>query len=141
MTILMLAMGGAIMIAGSAVPDEDAPVAQPPRIAAGLDRFMEEVQGAMLITERTPAAITFLLADRDDDKEAEVIRYAWSGTPGDPLTRQANGGSIEKILPSVEVFAIACEDGHVTESYASPLIESAELELIAYEEPGRELVR
>ena len=36
----------------------------------------------------------------------ETIRYAWSGTPGDPLTRQYNGGTVLNVSDYVQFFSL-----------------------------------
>ena len=53
----------------------------------------------------TPNAITFDVADRNHgDPGPETITYAWAGTPGDPLTRQYNGGTIVNLQEDVQEF-------------------------------------
>jgi type II secretory pathway component PulJ len=52
-----------------------------------------DVSLATAFTEHTDRAITMTVPDRTGDGQPETIRYAWSGTPGDPLTRQVNGGT------------------------------------------------
>jgi hypothetical protein len=68
--------------------------------------LMADASEAQSITERTDHAITFKVPDRNGDSIPDVIRYAWSGTPGDPLTYQYNGGPIAKIATDVRAFAL-----------------------------------
>jgi hypothetical protein len=132
MTVLMLAMGGAIMIASSAVPDKTSPVQQAPRIGEGLDRLVEELQAATLITEQSTQSVTFLVADRDGDDRPEVIRYAWTGSPGDPLARSVNGGAKEHVLDDLDGFALAYTTSSVVETYAPPTNPVADEQLMSH---------
>ncbi|MBN2129397.1 MAG: hypothetical protein JW741_07865, partial [Sedimentisphaerales bacterium] len=47
------------------------------------------------------------VADRNNDDVPETIRYEWSGAPGDPLTRQYNGGAVVEIVGNVERLDLA----------------------------------
>ncbi|MGE3316529.1 MAG: carbohydrate binding domain-containing protein [Planctomycetaceae bacterium] len=55
-------------------------------------------------SEKTTTAVTFVVPDRNNDGIPETIRYAWSGTPGDPLTRQYNGGAVATVVANVHEF-------------------------------------
>jgi prepilin-type N-terminal cleavage/methylation domain-containing protein len=63
-----------------------------------------DVSLATAITERTDKAITLVVPDRTGDGQPETIRYAWSGTAGDPLTRQYNGGAPAILADKVYQF-------------------------------------
>jgi hypothetical protein len=67
----------------------------------------DELQYATLLIGQSPQALEFVVADRDGDGRAERIRYAWSGTPGDPLVKTVNGGTPKNILEQVEEFQAA----------------------------------
>jgi hypothetical protein len=64
----------------------------------------DELQYATLLIGQSPQALEFVIADRDNDGRAERIRYAWSGTPGDPLVKTVNGGTPNNILEAIEEF-------------------------------------
>ncbi|MBU0718885.1 MAG: hypothetical protein KJ749_11600 [Planctomycetes bacterium] len=50
----------------------------------------------------------FTVPDRGHDPAGdELIRYAWSGTPGDPLTYEYNGGAAVDLIPEVFEFNLA----------------------------------
>ena len=67
-------------------------------------RWICELNYALSFTERPVNVVEFTVADRDGDESPEFIRYAWSGTPGDPLTRQYNGGTIAELVRDVHLL-------------------------------------
>ena len=69
-----------------------------------LQQIILDLGLARTFTERTATAATFTVPDRNGDGQAETIRYAWSGTPGDALTRQCNGGAAVVIARDVHRF-------------------------------------
>jgi len=72
-----------------------------------LDKFVADVEHAISFSERTANAVTFTVPDRDGNGLPDTIRYAWSGTPGDPLTYEYNGSVAEKIAVDVHNFNLA----------------------------------
>ena len=69
--------------------------------------MMADIGEAKSITERTTKAITFKVPDRDDDDVPEVIRYAWSGVVGDPLTYKYNGSAAINVATDVRAFDLS----------------------------------
>jgi len=61
-------------------------------------RMRREIGLAVTVTEMTGETIAFTHPDTSGDGVDELIRYAWSGTAGDPLTRQINGGAAQALL-------------------------------------------
>ncbi len=100
-SIIILGMGSALLIAIRALPD--AGNAADATIAASevAEQLAAELRFAVTFAERTAAIVEFTVADRNGDMASEVIRYAWSGSAGDPLTRQYNGGGIVDIVENV----------------------------------------
>lgn len=78
-----------------------------------------ELQYAVTITEQTAMAITVTVPDRNADTFNETIRYAWSGTPGDPLTRQYNGGTVANVADDVYDFDIRYRQPGTKVDYAT----------------------
>ncbi len=77
------------------------------RSARRLSEMLAELQFALSVTEQTATAITVTVPDRDDpDTNPETIRYAWSGAPGDPVTRTYNGGAAATFVEDVHDFDI-----------------------------------
>ncbi|MCW5755636.1 MAG: prepilin-type N-terminal cleavage/methylation domain-containing protein [Phycisphaeraceae bacterium] len=77
------------------------------RAIDALDRVAADVQLAIRFHERTPLAVAFDVPDRTGNGAPERIRYAWSGTPGDPLTYSMNGSAPEAILPGVRGLSLS----------------------------------
>ena len=131
-SVIMLAMGSAILIATQALPDpERTPyrLNQSSRIA---EQMLTELQEAQHIRERAAQAITFTVADRDANGSPERVRYAWSGTPGDPLTRQYNSGAEIAVLEDVNDFSLAYDVTTTIEQYPGPPVEGPEILLSSY---------
>tara|TARA_R110002072_G_scaffold243821_2_gene403085 strand:+ start:62150 stop:63886 length:1737 start_codon:yes stop_codon:yes gene_type:complete len=73
--------------------------------ASGLTRQLSiDLRSALRFTERTAKAATFTVPDRDSDGRPEVLRYAWSGTSGEPLTVSVNGGTAQVVITDVQTF-------------------------------------
>lgn len=124
--ILMTGMGSAMIIAGQAIPDGRSPVEIAAESRNILDRITEDLLYATSVTEKTTTAITFTVADRNHGPIGpETIRYAWSGTPGDPLTLSYNGAVAVDLIEDVRSFAMT----YMTEANAAapvPIIEQDE---------------
>ena len=111
--------------------------------AAGAGRILDgslsahdllgELQLAVTFLERSANAVTFTVADRNGDTADETIRYAWSGTPGDPLTRQYNGGAALEVLQDVHDFTLTYDVKVVTEQPPPVANESGEVLLAGHD--------
>lgn len=88
----------------------------------GLAQISSDIQVALSITERTATATTFWVPDRTGDGAPEQIRYAWSGTPGDPITYSMNSSTPAPIIDEVESvsfeYLVSAVQGQPT--FASP---------------------
>ncbi len=123
-SILLLAVGSAIMLAAKAVPDPDTPdndTALPARVAADI---AAELQMALTFIFRDADTVKFTVADRTGDEVDETIRYDWSGTVGDPVTRQYNGGPVANVIEAAEEFRLFYDTTIVNEQEVQ---ESAEV--------------
>lgn len=116
MTALMGGLASALMLASRAIPDDASPAAVAIDAYYTADQIAGELFCAQSFSERTATAITFTVADRDNDAIAETIRYAWSGTPGNPLTRQYNAATEVAIVDDVREFEIRYEVKTVTQA-------------------------
>ena len=103
-TVLVAGLAGALYISSQTLPDVNDPARQSAQAATVIREIMSDVGLALSFTERTPWAITFTVPDRNGDSAPETIRYAWSGTAGDPLTYQYNAGSVITIAADVQNF-------------------------------------
>ena len=124
LSIVLLAIGSAIVLASHAIPDAPGPSAAVATAAEVVEQIAGELSFARSFLERTANAIEFTVADRDGDLIAETIRYAFSGTPGDPLTRQYNGGTVVWIIEAAEEFELFYDTTIVNEQKVQ---ESAEV--------------
>ncbi|MBN2447260.1 MAG: prepilin-type N-terminal cleavage/methylation domain-containing protein [Phycisphaerae bacterium] len=125
MGIIMAGLGSAILIASHALPDEDSPGDAILACTCVADQIAEELSSAIWVREHTPNTIDFTIPDRDEDGLPEHLRYEWSGTPGDALTRQYNGGAIVDAIDSVHDFRLGYALVTLTEEYDGPVVESA----------------
>ncbi|MFH0980185.1 MAG: type II secretion system protein, partial [Planctomycetota bacterium] len=108
MTILGLAMASAVLIASHALPKEDDPSERTAAAVEASEALAGDLVTAITITQAGPNVIEFIVPDRGHGAAGpETIRYAWSGTPGDPLTWQYNGGAAITIAEPVEAFSLA----------------------------------
>ncbi len=110
MTILMSAMTTVIVVAGHAIPDSQAPTTKKIKAMELVDQMGSEIFYATSITEASANSITFTVADRGHGAAGpETIRYAWSGTLGDPLTRQYNVGTVITMIDDVQLLNLSFE--------------------------------
>jgi len=135
---LVLALGSILMVATHALPDRDLLEGELFTAHQVAEDIAAELQFAITFTEREPNAVSFTVADRDLDSSPELIRYAWSGVSGDPLTRQYNSDAPVEVLADVNAFTLTYstrEEVTPSSSSGSPQ-ESAEMLLEEYTTPG-----
>jgi len=101
---LMVGLSSSIFIALKATSTSDTPTVATIEGNAALTDMLTDIEFALSFSEQTSNAITFTVPDRNGDSTPETIRYAWSGTPGDPITRQYNGGDVATLVDNVHVF-------------------------------------
>lgn len=110
MVILVGATTSAVLMSSHALPDGRSPSDRLVRANDVLDRMAGELFYATSMTKTAANGLVFTVDDRNHgDPGPETIRYDWSGTPGDPLTRQYNSGVIQEIVEDVKVFALSYE--------------------------------
>lgn len=126
MAILMAGMGSAMVIASRGIPDGNTSLEITAESGAVLDQIASDLLYATSITEKSANAVTFTVADRNHgDPGEETIRYAWSGTEGDPLTREYNGGTAAILIENAYDFRLIYSVGSDTEP-SIPVIEGPE---------------
>jgi len=131
--MLTVALGSAMLLAtrGS---EQAAALAEAPQTEAVTGQIVSDLQRAVAFTERTDAAVAFSVPDRDGDGLAETIRYAWSGTVGDPLTYEYNGSAPIVLADDVQSFSLSYLLRQVAGGSSGPQEqESEEMLLIAHE--------
>ena len=130
-SILLVAVGSAIVLAAKAIPNAQDQTNVFLTSGKATDDLVSELQFALGFTQRTANTVEFTVADRDGDTVDETIRYEWSGTAGDPLTRQYNGGPVVPIIDQVQDLAFLY-DWHVVSELVPTEVESPEVELARY---------
>jgi type II secretory pathway pseudopilin PulG len=104
--LIALALESALMLASKAIPDAKSASTAFLAASKAHDQIACELFYAQTVTELSANAITFTVADRDNDGAPETIRYAWSGTAGDPLVRTYNGKTSLNVLDDVREFSL-----------------------------------
>ena len=106
-SVLLIGLSSAMFIAIQSSDSSLTPAEASLEGHAILTDMRAELQCAQTVTEQTATAITFTVPDRDDpDTSPETIRYAWTGTPGDPLSRAYNGGAAANVAEDVFSFNV-----------------------------------
>jgi len=128
---VLLAGLAATLIVASRMIEAPAPVQAVLSAAEATRRLTDDLRYATYFTERTATAVTFAVPDRDGDGRQELIRYFWSGTPGDPLQRTINGGAAVIVAADVRSFGLAYTIRTEQESIPRR-VESSEQKLAEY---------
>ena len=134
--VMIVVMGGvssAMLLAGHAIPDGrsslDA-VVQGYQVTEGI---AGELYTAQTFTERTGASVEFTVPDRDADNNPETIRYEWSGTPGDPLTREYNVAEAVTVAEDVHEYQLDYVIRTVSETIVELVEQTSDAELAYFE--------
>lgn len=129
-SIIFLAMGSVMVLASKAVPDPGAPTNLALDAADLLRQATDELRTAIELKTAEATVLEFVVPDRDGDDNGEQIKYQWSGVPGEPLTRQVNGGNTAQVLPQAYEFDLTYDAISVQ---GPPIItESSEVELSSH---------
>ena len=126
MSIILVSIGSAIMLASRAIPADDNPgdlVVSSAQLARDI---AAELAQAIYVFEAGDHAVAFTVADRDADGSPERIRYAWSGNAGDPLTRQLNSDAAVTVIDHVNGFDLSYVTATLGETYPGGPVESGE---------------
>ena len=133
--ILLGALSSAMIVSSKAVPDSSSPLKATTDAAMAIDQLADELLVATTAATRTPNAIEFTVADRNNDAVAETIRYEWSGVYGAALRRKYNDGAWVNILDDVRNLEFSY-DTYVDTSSPSTPTESGETLLAGYTAAG-----
>ena len=138
MGVLMTGLASALLIVSKSAPDPDSPLTALADGAILVDQIAEELGGATWLLERTATAVTFTVADRDTDGVPERIRYAWSGKPGDALTRKYNDRTAVDVVTDVHSFDLQYDLEAAAEEFPGPPTEGVE-EVLSSHDPAKDL--
>jgi len=122
-TILVAGLGSSMYIA-SRVATVTLPAACTLKASDVSLRIGEELRYAVYIIERSDRSIEFAVDDVNGDGETDVIRYEWSGTPGDPLVRTLNHGTPIAVAEDLQDFQLTYRYRSRTETLDEGLEES-----------------
>lgn len=103
MAITTIVLGGAVAaigVGGRTFRAATAGMVATPSLD-GMARMSADVELALHFTESTATAVSFYVPDRTGDGAPDLLRYAWSGSDGDPITFSMNGSTPWPIVPSV----------------------------------------
>ncbi len=131
--VLMVGLSSAVVLASRALPHHTADAVAATDAARVLQQLSDELRAATELPTRTATSITFNLPDRDGDGQPQVITYAWSGTPGDPLTRTAHGGSPVAVLDRIDQFTLGYRTTDRVEVFPGATGTSAEVLLSSFD--------
>ena len=131
LTVLLIGMQSAIMLAGKAMPDANPLAAQVVDGRRAQDVVAADLAYATNILDNTKTSeITVEVADRDGDKKPEVIRFYWPG-PDSSLMRVYNG--VESVVAKdVRDFKLK----YITRTVSKTQVVSTEVEDTADKEVG-----
>jgi len=105
-SVLLVGLGSAVMLACRAVPDGKSYSSSVLSAGRAADQIAADVSYATSVSTHTATEMVLTLPDRNGDASPETIRYFWSGTAGDPLLRQFNGGSAVPVAEHVQEFQL-----------------------------------
>lgn len=132
-TVLMGGLASAIVLASHAMPSKKNPASAMLESHYAAEQIASELFCAQAFSERTATSVEFTVADRDGDSIAETIRYAWPGTPGDPLTRRYNSGTTVEFVPEAYEFTLAYNYRHESTTTTETVVtQSPEIGLASF---------
>lgn len=107
MTILLGSMASALLIATHALPDEESSARNVAEAIELVDQIAADLSLATTVIRSDPHVVRFTVPDRGHgDAGPETVRYAWSGTPGDPLTHRYNASDDIELCEDVHEFSL-----------------------------------
>lgn len=139
-SLLLVAIGSAMLLTSQAVPDGTGPASTAAELGDALARMSEELQYAQYVAERDEHAVTFTVADRTGDGSPQRIRYAWSGEPGDPLTRQLDDHDPVPVVDELSELTLTYYTQQATRRYPGAVTEGP-VQLLAESASGETDVR
>lgn len=105
-SIVMTSVASLVFAATKAAPASDGVQSASMEAAGCLTRLSAELAAAKTVTEASPDAVEFTLADWTGDAIDEVVRYEWGNDAGDPVERRVNAGPPEAIVKAARNFAL-----------------------------------
>ncbi len=121
--LLLGSLASAVVVAANALPGAEGSATESVLETSGaLDEVISDLERAVYAPERAATAATVVLPDSGSDGAPELLRYAWAGSGGDPVTRVENGGDAESVLGSADGFALGYDTVARIDTYAGATI-------------------
>ncbi len=134
-SVLTVGMSSAVVLATRVLPHQTNPAAASLEASAALQQLRDDLRCATHLHQRQAHSVTLNLPDRNADGRPEVITWAWSGTPGDPLTRTVAGQSARTVLAEVQDFDLTFNLTDVATVYPGAVSRSDEVLLSSFDDP------
>ena len=132
---IMAAVTSTMLLASRAIGNSSSGgIGKMPESSEIAEQIASDLSLALAFSERSDTAVEFTVPDRDGDGQVENIRYAWSGTAGDPLTRRYNGGPQAVLADNIHHFNLAYMLKTVEPAVSQPPEESDEVILIYHDD-------
>ncbi len=105
--ILVGGLSSSLYIASQSLEVNSGSLAKSRTAQQAIATINRNLQTAISLSELTATSITMSVPDRNGDSVPETIRYSWSGTAGDPLTEEYNGGTATTHVDDVQSLSFA----------------------------------
>ncbi|MEO1715867.1 MAG: prepilin-type N-terminal cleavage/methylation domain-containing protein [Planctomycetota bacterium] len=106
-SVVVAALASCIALVSRAVPDTSDPQERLRTLQSIATRITDDARFATEVTIANGRQVEMIVADRDGDDQPEAIRYSWSGTAGDALTRQQNSETAVALFNAVDQVTFA----------------------------------
>lgn len=134
-SVVMAGLGASLVIASRAMPSGTDALRETVGAAGVADRVLSDAAHAIAFTRTAPTAIAFEVADRGDaDDGPETLEYAWSGTPGEPLTVSIDGAAPISVADDVRWLTFAYDRHPLETGSGDTVVESGTV--ASFEEPA-----
>ncbi len=132
-SVLLLGMASALLIAVRSVPDPASASSVDRTAERAAQRLAEELAEALAVPERTPAALTLVLPDRDGDGVPEAVRWWRDDAPGALLQRGQNQEPAEAVTGPLLAFDAAFSARDAAPTHAGVPVRGNNVELASFE--------
>lgn len=131
-TLLLGGIVSAMVIASHALPNRQTQARTMTADYPVLDQIGGELSAAAAFVQRSATTVEFTVADRDANGSPETIHYEWSGTPGDPLKRSYNGGTLATVAEDVREFGLTWSVRTVSQTQTTNVTTTNEVLLTSF---------
>ena len=131
-SVLIVGLSASVVLAMRAGDSSVGPFSSSHSGAQAVLELTRDLQDAVNVNDSqcTQTSVEFTVPDRNGDGASETIRYAWSGTPGDPLLRTMNLGTAEVIAANITSLELT----HLTRTVTSPAVRTESAETLLFDQ-------